>query len=528
MRWSSAEMAQVVELVRDATGLVFPDARIADVEATIRRSMAKHAATRPGTFVALLRADARVREALVAQLTIGETYFQRDPAQLELLRQDILPALLTERPPDRPVRVWSAGCASGEEPYSVAMLFDELRALDRCAIIGTDIARNRLQDAQRGIYSRWSLRNTPPDIRSRYFRERGKFFELGEAVRKPVDFRYLNLAEDRFPSLSVGIWGMDVILCRNVLIYFDRETVREVARRLIATLSEDGWLILGASDPAIAEEVECDVVLTAAGVAYRRPGATGGVPAALHGSTATGRVDVDGGQAGTAGPGRAPAPPASPRAPLSADAADAFFGELADALADSGEHEPAGGSAAADEGPDAAAADAGRAEDGRSDRIAAAYRDRNFDRVVQLAQSAPAARLDEASWVAWIRAHANQGALAEAGRIAAQALELVGATAELLYLHGVLLLQAGRPADAASALRQALYLDRNFAVAHLTLADALQRDGNAVGARRSLRNAAALLDALPPDRPVPGADGEVAGRLRELVRVKLRLLSEAA
>jgi chemotaxis protein methyltransferase CheR len=165
------------------------------------------------------------REAIVAEMTIGETYFQRDPAQFDLLRRQLLPQLLADRDADRPVRVWSAGCASGEEPYTVAMLFDELSALDRAQIVGTDIARQRLEDAQRGVYSQWSLRGAADDFRAKYFRERGRFFELVPAIREQVDFRYLNLAEDRFPSLSVGIWGMDVILCRNVLIYFDRESV---------------------------------------------------------------------------------------------------------------------------------------------------------------------------------------------------------------------------------------------------------------------------------------------------------------
>src|SRR5690606_655500 len=95
-------------------------------------------------------------------------------------------------------------------------------------------------------------------------------------IRQHVDFRYLNLAEDSFPSLATGIWGMDVILCRNVLIYFDADTVERVARRLLASLSEDGWLLLGGSDPPISEIMECDVVVTDAGLVYRRKHAAGG------------------------------------------------------------------------------------------------------------------------------------------------------------------------------------------------------------------------------------------------------------
>src|SRR5690606_16802025 len=100
----------------------------------------------------------------------------------------------------------------------------------------------------------------------------GNRYVLRPKFREAVDFRYLNLAEDIYPSLTTGIWGFDVILCRNVLIYFDRLTIARVAQRLIDSLAEDGWLLLGASDPAPSEESECDVVLTPSGRAYRHPG----------------------------------------------------------------------------------------------------------------------------------------------------------------------------------------------------------------------------------------------------------------
>lgn len=532
-------MQQVAGLVRDATGLTFPAARVADVEAAIRRAMQRHDIARPGGIATLLNSDDAAREELVADLTIGETYFQRDPAQFDLLRTRILPELLRSRSADRPVRVWSAGCASGEEPYTVAMLFDELNALDRCAITGTDIARRRLEDAQRGVYSRWSLRNTPDAIRQRYFRERGRYYELMPRLREHVNFRYLNLAEDRFPSLSVGIWGMDVILCRNVLIYFDQETVRQVAERLIATLSEDGWLIMGASDPALGDLVDCDVVLTDSGVVYRRPGAAGDEAAQRFSRPSSlPPAPADHG-AYDAGADTPPATGTPDAAGLDEAAVERLFGRLKESLDAAG---PAGpGSASMDPAGagsrSAGSRNAGTAgarppgaegRDGRHQQMADAYARQDFDDVVAMAEVSDASDLSCEEWVLWIRALANTGSLGDAGHVAARALEAIGPVAELLYLHGVLLVQAGRPADAAAALRRALYLDRQFVVAHLTLADAQQSVGNTEGARRSLRNAAALLEAMPVEDTVRGSDGEKAGRLKELVRVKLQLLTDAA
>jgi chemotaxis protein methyltransferase CheR len=511
-RWSTPGMERVAAVVRERAGLIFPEGRRADVEAAVRRAMAKRGIDDAAGLVPLLEDDAATRDALVAELTVGESYFQRDPDQFSFLAEHVIPRLLASRPPDRPVRVWSAGCAAGEEPYTVAMLFDELGAAVRAQIVGTDISRPRLADAQRGVYSEWALRSTPADVRGRYFRQRGRFFELSPRIRSRVDFRYLNLAEDRFPSLSAGIWGMDVILCRNVLIYFDATTVRAVAQRLIASLSTNGWLILGASDPAIGELVDCDVVMTDGGLAYRRPGAAG-------------RTDL------RSGVGSAGLPGAHARgAGESITPDEAMPGPAAEpAAAGHAVGEPASVRDAAAPGSDDAAGASPTAPAGEPDDapVLEAFARRDFDAVCALADAAADRGMSAVAWVAWIRALANRGQLEDARRAADRAVATHGATAELLYLMAVLLLQSGRPAEATVAARRALYLDRELVVAHLTLAAARQRAGDRSAARRALRNAATLLRRQPPESVVPAADGESAGRLAELVKVKLRLLTDA-
>jgi chemotaxis protein methyltransferase CheR len=535
-------MERVAELVRERSGLVFPEARVPEVEATVRRAMNRRGIGAPQHLAELLARDASERDALVAELTIGETYFQRDASQFDLLRTLILPELLALADDGRPIRAWSAGCASGEEPYSIAMVLDELGALDRADIVGTDIARPRLADAQRAVYSRWSLRTVPDDLRERYFRGRGRYYELAPRIRERVDFRYLNLAEDKFPSLSAGIWGMDLILCRNVLIYFDRETIERVARRLIETLSEDGFLVMGASDPPIGEMVECDVIVTHAGLIYRRLSAAAAPGAAWRQWTGLHQEPV----------ALQPVRREEPAPPL--DAAAGPWPELERAA---GEELPDASGAAS--GMDAAGADAPgmdaygapgvpapgvdapqvdtadapapgleQAEDGvaaTTQQILDAYARRDFDSVRMLAAAAAGSgTLGAAGWLSWLRALANQGCIEEAADVAERAVSDCGPSAELLYLQAVLQLQTGHAAAAAALARQALYLNRQLAVAHLTLAEAQRRLGNIDGARRSLRSAASLLGALPADAPVPGSDGERAGRLAQLARTKLELL----
>jgi chemotaxis protein methyltransferase CheR len=509
-QWSSPHYARIAELVRVESGLVFPDARVRDVEAAIRRAAARRGLDVSAVLLDWLQKDETAREALLAELTIGESYFMRDPAQFDLLRWRVLPELLRDCPPDRALRVWSAGCSSGEEPYSVAMLFDELNALDRADITGSDISRPRLEQAQRGLYSRWSLRSVSDRIRERYFRERGRFFELTPRIRRHVDFRYLNLAEDAFPSLSTGIWGMDVILCRNVLIYFDRDTVERVARRLLASLSENGWLILGASDPAIAELVECDVVLTDAGLAYRRVGVVSDHDIRRARPSPRTQTPAAHEQASAQEAAFAQREPAATVEP---DALEYLAASSPEPVAD----------------PSAEAARASASAAGPADGILEAYASGEYRTVREYAEQAFGdGQLDERSAILWLRALANQGCLEDAARAAAVVQGRFGASPELLYVNAVVLLQMGRVEEAIGLSRRSLYMDRQLVVAHLTLAEALRRRGDVDAARRSLRNAASLLARMDRDQAVPASDGETAGRLAEMTRTRLALLGEAA
>jgi chemotaxis protein methyltransferase CheR len=181
-----------------------------------------------------------------------------------------------------------------------------------------------------------------------------------------------------------------------------------------------------------------------------------------------------------------------------------------------------------------AAADAGEAAGGA--RLA--YGAGDYERAAALARRAlagarqadggAAARDEEGMWIVLVRSLANLGRLAEAGEACAAALDRIVLSAELTYLHAVLLAQGGRHAESARAARRALYLDRRLVVAHLALGEALAALADAAGARRSFRNAAALLAAIPPDAPVPGADGEPAARLLAIARFRVRALGGAA
>lgn len=525
MAWSRPEYAQLATLIAERTGLSFPAARRPDVEQALGRALAERSIDLE-RLRGLLAGNTAARDELIANLTVGESYFFRDPAQFAVLREELLPDLAEQRGSSA-LRLWSAGCAGGEEPYSLAILCDELGLRNRSSVLGTDISRVRLANAQRAVYTKWSLRGLTDAAIEHYFLERGNAYTVRPQFREHVEFRYLNLADDHYPSLTAGIWGIDIILCRNVLIYFDQETVARVARRLIDSLSEDGWLLLGASDPAISEFVECDVVLTRSGLAYRRPGRGGRgrhVVPAYVGEQPWLETPPD--HWGDAAEPVAVPPPGDA---ATTDGATEWWDVEDDAVAvQTGVADTV---QVAD--PDAPALDADAAPVrtldggalGRSvpDTVRAAYAARDYARAAEQAAQLEGAHDSAELRVLHIRALANLGDLAGAGRVTAAALEKYRASAELMYLHAVLLSEAGRWRDAAAAARRALYLDRSLVVAHFALADALRRAGDERGAHRALCNADALLADWPLDVVVPATDGETAERLRANVRTQLRL-----
>jgi chemotaxis protein methyltransferase CheR len=181
-------------------------------------------------------------------LTNQESYFFRDQGQFDLLREIIVPGLIENNRDSRTLRIWSAGCSTGEEPYSLAILVDQLLPLRtdwRVQILGTDLSDAALEKARRGIYGSWSFRMMNPDTVERYFQPRQNSWELQSRIRRMVTFRHGNLLQDEYPSAAGGTNDLDLILCRNVFIYFKREAVARVVDKMNRCLREGGYLITG-------------------------------------------------------------------------------------------------------------------------------------------------------------------------------------------------------------------------------------------------------------------------------------------
>ena len=272
---------QLKQLIIDRTGMAYYADKDEDLAERIGRRLTARGGGACASYGAALqsaRGGAAEMDALVEEITIGETYFFRQTAQFDALRRVVMPALVERRGAARRLRIWSAGCATGAEAYSVALLLlGELAG--RVAgwdvgILATDINRRFLARAREARFDRWAFREGPDDIQERYFQRDGKQWVLLPEYRNRVVFDYHNLVSDPFPRPPGGGAGFDLILCRNVMIYFGAELVRATVDRLYESLATDGWLLVGHAEPN-AGVFHAFEPVTHAGETLYRKGAAG-------------------------------------------------------------------------------------------------------------------------------------------------------------------------------------------------------------------------------------------------------------
>jgi chemotaxis protein methyltransferase CheR len=383
-------------------------------------------------------ADQNEFEILASYLTIGETYFFREPRSFEFLAESVLTPLLTERArTTKMIRIWSAGCCSGEEVYTLAILVDQLlgTAPDwNVTILGTDINRRFLERAERGRYGAWSFRQEPPGLRSRYFSpsEDGRMQVVTPRLRKMVSFYYLNLAQDHFPSVMSMTNAMDIIFCRNVLMYFTPEIAQKVVAFFHRSLLDGGVLVTSAVEASGTNFANFAALRGGEVPIFRK---IADEPAPIPMRIAEARLPVP--------DEPLPSPNAAPESP-----------------------EPS-------------------------------------DLLTQARDFADRGKLDEA--------------LARCGE--AIAIDKVWPSPH--YLQAMIHQERGEPAEAVSALKRVLFLDKSHALACYSLAELEHRLGRERESVRHYRNAMDLVEAMGDPQPLADGEGMTAGRLRDILRAAL-------
>jgi chemotaxis protein methyltransferase CheR len=440
---------------------------------------------------------------LASHLTIGETYFLRERSTFDALLQSVLPELIRRRRGrEQRLRLWSAACSTGEEPYSLAILLRQLLPDWRdwhVTILGTDINERSLQKAAAGLYGEWSFRACPPEFKQSYFtRAADGRFAIAADIRDSVRFAQLNLVQDTFPSLATDSNAMDVILCRNVLMYFTPPQARKLVENLRHALVDEGWLAVGLS--------ECSQAL------FSRYASLSFVGATLYRKAAVAERDRLNHVPALAGiAGNYPAP-----------VADASAWSSAEATA---------GAAANDSPPSALAAET-LTSAGPIAAVAAAeslYRQGRYREAAELllptvvAEVAPSTESAAKTFSLLARALANQGKLAEALEWSKRWIVADTLDPAAHYLHAMVLQELGDGETARRSLLRAIYLQPDFPLAYFALGNLARSQSQPPQASKHFENALELLRRRPPSEPLPESEGMTAGRLIEIITTLLSL-----
>ncbi len=250
------EYANVCKVITSRMGLNFSYGDKTNLSRTLARAAKDLGFEDPGTIVRWVISPTTENDAfesLVPYLTNSETYFWREPMVFAALTDNILPDLVSlKKDKDKKITIWCAGCSTGEEAYSIAIaLYRTIPVIKdwRITILATDIDKNSLNTARKGVYGPWSFRNSPLWLKNRYMnRLENNELEVKSEIREMVNFSCFNLIQDNYRTTVCRNLDIDIIFCRNVMMYFTKEWAAEVSRKLFDTLTEDGWLIVSSCE----------------------------------------------------------------------------------------------------------------------------------------------------------------------------------------------------------------------------------------------------------------------------------------
>ncbi len=269
--------AQLKDLAIERTGLNYYDDKDEALADHILDRLACHPGVDVGAYLAMLRAqpvDSPEFVALMAAITVGETFFFRDTEQFQALVRQAVPDRIQSRADDRRLAVWSAGCANGAEAYSLAMMLlnhPMLHGWD-ISVLGTDIDRADLAEAEAGEYGQWTMRGMPPSQLDQGFTATtDSRWRVADQYRPVVQFRSHNLVVDP-PPQAPGGRGFDIVLCRNVLMYFAPPQRRVALEGIRLAMAEGGWLAVGSAEVGPDVEELFTSVLLPETTLYRKTG----------------------------------------------------------------------------------------------------------------------------------------------------------------------------------------------------------------------------------------------------------------
>ena len=491
------------EVLAAHTGLYFPRQRWPELERGLGRVAAEMGCTNVESCLReLLNAPLAQKEIeiLASHLTVGETYFFREQRIFEALEQHILAELIVpRRQSKRRIRIWSAGCCTGEEPYSIAITLDRLLP-DFCGwditILATDLNPHFLQKARRGVYHNWSFRATPGWIKDRYFtRVAENAYEIKPRIRGKVAFSCLNLAEDIYPALINNTNEMDMIFCSNVLMYFKPEYARQAIQRFHASLIQEGYFIVSPVEAANLTLAPFQTVNIAGAVLFRKTSR----PEPITSPRQVALPFENGSR-----PEPMPDQSIAPLPEIPPKVSEAFNTLEAPApSAPSGIQDKAATLLQKDE----------------LEQAAQWYCIGEYDHAAECITTWRESHPDHApSLTLLARIYANQGKLDDALICCQQAISINKLDPDTHYLQALIQQECGLHEQASQSLKRTLYLRPDHVLAHFTLGYLAQQQGDVLAAGRHFRHALQRLRSFAPDDSIPESEGLTARQLTEVIQ----------
>lgn len=507
---TDALLSQLGEFVVSHTGLHFPQERRRDLERGIEAAAKEFQYKDAGSCIQWLLSSPLTKrqiEILASHLTVGETYFFREKKSFQLLEERVLPELLRRRAKhERHLRVWSAGCCTGEEPYSIAMLLHKLLpdlSGWNVTLLATDINPNFLQKAETGIYGEWSFRETPPWVKEKYFsKTKSGKYEILPHIKKMVTFSYLNLAEDAYPSLLNNTNAMDLIFCRNVLMYFKPAGAEKAVRHFYRALLDGGWLFVSSGEISHAHFSPFITMNFPEVICYKKDSRAKEkiqdyrVAEPIAGSV----IDIGYSKQGS--------DPILREFPF-------VYDETPDPFVLEEEKHEAGSVPMIEKETETVMETPYKKA--FSFYVKGDYENAEKALLKFLSQDSG----DAISMALLSRVYANLGNLDEALSWCEAAIAGDKLVASYHYLRAVILQERKQLEEAVASLRRALYLDTHFVLAHFSLGNLTRQTGKVKESQKHYENALSLLNRLKKDDVLPESEGLTAERLLEIVQTTL-------
>ena len=503
-------LAELSDYIKENMGLYYPKDRWLDMLKSIREASLEFGFDDVEACIDWLTSGPLKKnqiEILAKKLTIGETYFLREQKTMNALEKKILPHLIErQRKKDKHLKIWSAGCCSGEEPYTIAILLTRLIPdIENWTIriYGTDINPEFLQKASVGIYRSWSFRGTPYWFKNKYFNKVGdNLYEIKSSIKKMVHFSYLNLVNGGYPSTNSNFFDMDIIFCRNVLMYFMPQSAKEIGEKFYNTLHEDGWLIVGASEASHILFPDYISVTFPGAILYRKDSNFG----------------VDDSDITTFIPHRI-------NKTFQEIKGDTDFVEQDEILSNNDKQNILNSLLRNRPLEENIIGKEKKYEETREvipevtpyEEAVELYNQGKYSSSIDLLQQVPEEKRKAEELMLISKSFANLGDIEKALQWCEYSLQMEQLDPTYYYFHGIILQEKGKFAEAKESLKRAIYLDPDFVVSHYMLGNINRHEGKIKESNKYYENVLSLLEFYKDEDILPESDGITAGRLKELV-----------